>query len=390
MEGAWWRQRQELDEEQEAVISLPFDGRYIITGPPGCGKTNLLLLRAAFMAKSGIKDQKVLTFGGVLSNFINTGKKELDSNQISTFASWAQRLCHARVEGFQERHETAGAGLSKRARFEAQRASVARECLVALNATGYAPHTNEAIHADEVQDLMKDELRAIVKAAPRVTLAGDTRQSIYHGDAMELVPELGFIIKQLRTHYRIGKKIACVADRLYPPSTPGQSLEATTQYDEKKLESRAEHISSPNRVAQFEAMYNELRGQLRAYPNEALAILIPRVKCFAELREFFSETELEPQVTYHEGNDGAQFESEARIHVMTVAGAKGTEFRAVHLYACEEAQGPQDTHEFWYTAVTRAKTTLLAHSSPSSPPVSAKLRSAFAQNERPTIDSLFE
>jgi superfamily I DNA/RNA helicase len=207
---------------------------------------------------------------------------------------------------------------------------------------------------------------------------------------MDLIPELGFEVRQLKTHYRIGKKIARVADRLYPPATPAQSLEATTHYDEGKLESRAEHIPSPTRRAQFEAMRTELRGQLRAYPNEALAILIPRVKAYAELREFFAGTDLENQVVYHEENDASQFASGARIHVMTVAGAKGTEFRAVHLYGCEDAQGQQDTHEFWYTAVTRAKTTLLAHSSPSEPPVSAKLRSAFAQNELPTIDSLFE
>jgi superfamily I DNA/RNA helicase len=137
-------------------------------------------------------------------------------------------------------------------------------------------------------------------------------------------------------------------------------------------------------------MYTELRGQLRAYPNEALAVLIPRRKAYGELREYFSGTDLELLVAYHEEHDIAHFVSGARVHVMTVAGAKGTEFRAVHLFASEDAQGPQDTAEFWYTAVTRAKTTLLAYSSPGEQPVSAKLRSAFAQNQQPTIDSLFE
>jgi superfamily I DNA/RNA helicase len=229
MEGTWWRQRQELDDEQEAIISLPFDGRFLIVGPPGCGKTNLLLLRAAFMAKSGFQDQRVLTFGGVLSSFINTGKKELDSNQISTFASWAQKLCWERLDNFGTNLEAAGTNLSSRARFVAQRALVGKECLRALNTTGYAEHLHEALHVDEVQDLMKDELRAVVKAAPRVTIAGDIRQSIYHGDAMDLTAELGFETKKLTTHYRIGKKIARVADRLHPPANPALSLEATTK-----------------------------------------------------------------------------------------------------------------------------------------------------------------
>jgi superfamily I DNA/RNA helicase len=390
MDGTWWRQRHELHPEQEAIISLPFDGRFLIIGPPGCGKTNLLVLRAAFMSKSGLKNQLLLTFGGVLSAFIDTGKKELDSNQISTFALWAKRLCYARAPDFSKRLEEATKGLGSRDEFRVTRQFIAKESLSVLQSKGHSSHIYDAMFVDEVQDLAQDELRAVALACPRITIAGDSRQSIYHGDAMKTAKGLDFQTKKLTAHYRIGKAIAKVADRLQDPTGPEDSLEATTNYDENKLQSRAEHLPQANRQAQFDAMQVELRGQLRAYPTEALAILIPRTAAYDELRGYFADTDLDGLVAYHDEHDPALFTSGARIHVMTVAGAKGTEFRAVHLFACEDAQGPQDTAEFWYTAVTRAKTTLLAYSSPGRGPVSARLRSAFAQNENPTIDDLFE
>jgi len=46
MNGAWWVGSSELDSDQRTIISLPPDNSVLVTGPPGSGKTNLLLLRA--------------------------------------------------------------------------------------------------------------------------------------------------------------------------------------------------------------------------------------------------------------------------------------------------------------------------------------------------------
>ena len=84
MEGSWWKSRNELDEQQEAIIMLPMEGKYIVTGPPGCGKTNLLVLRAAYMTKAGLTNLKILTFATALNGFIRTGVvgKGLDPDQV--------------------------------------------------------------------------------------------------------------------------------------------------------------------------------------------------------------------------------------------------------------------------------------------------------------------
>ena len=46
---AWWREQGELDEDQSKVIGLQEEGSFLVVGPPGSGKTNLLLLRANYL-----------------------------------------------------------------------------------------------------------------------------------------------------------------------------------------------------------------------------------------------------------------------------------------------------------------------------------------------------
>jgi superfamily I DNA/RNA helicase len=46
---SWWRELGDLNDEQRNVIKLPAEGSFLVNGPPGSGKTNLLLLRANYL-----------------------------------------------------------------------------------------------------------------------------------------------------------------------------------------------------------------------------------------------------------------------------------------------------------------------------------------------------
>ena len=45
----WWAKKEQLDPHQVKLIEdLPLDGNHLVVGPPGSGKTNILLRRAQF------------------------------------------------------------------------------------------------------------------------------------------------------------------------------------------------------------------------------------------------------------------------------------------------------------------------------------------------------
>jgi len=90
MNQTWWSAIQELKEEQKKIISLPLDISHLILGPPGSGKTNLLLLRANYFARAGHPNILCLVFTRVLREFIVTGgeKYAFDTSKVKTYRRW--------------------------------------------------------------------------------------------------------------------------------------------------------------------------------------------------------------------------------------------------------------------------------------------------------------
>ena len=79
-----------LDEDQRNIISLPLDGSALVTGPPGSGKTNLLLLRANYLYLAGLRNIVVVTFTRSLREFIASGaaQYEFPVSKILTCREW--------------------------------------------------------------------------------------------------------------------------------------------------------------------------------------------------------------------------------------------------------------------------------------------------------------
>jgi ABC-type uncharacterized transport system ATPase subunit len=73
MNETWWVNPKDLDPRQKAVIDIPLDESHLILGPPGSGKTNLLLLRGSQLVRSGKPNVLVLVFNRTLREFVATG-----------------------------------------------------------------------------------------------------------------------------------------------------------------------------------------------------------------------------------------------------------------------------------------------------------------------------
>src|SRR5882757_9047381 len=94
MNQTWWSGIQELKEEQKKIISLPLDASHLVLGPPGSGKTNLLLLRANYFARAGHPNILLLVFTRVLREFIVTGGVQyaFDTSKVKTYRRWQHNL----------------------------------------------------------------------------------------------------------------------------------------------------------------------------------------------------------------------------------------------------------------------------------------------------------
>src|SRR5262245_41448394 len=92
MADGWWRGKEQLDSDQKKVITLPEDKSYLVVGPPGSGKTNLLILRANFMYLADKPNILVILFTRSLKEFIATGGAEyaFPDSKVVTSRKWQQ------------------------------------------------------------------------------------------------------------------------------------------------------------------------------------------------------------------------------------------------------------------------------------------------------------
>ncbi|QBK03459.1 hypothetical protein DW355_00545 [Hylemonella gracilis] len=379
MQGSWWKEEKDLIDEQKAVVNLPQDGKYIVLGPPGSGKTNLLLLRLKWLAVAGKKNVLFLTVGRSLSEFIKTGigpKKIIEPEQVKTYRKWAYEIAADYrpdlLKDIPEHYE------DSRKYFSNHLADITQQL-----PNGFY----DAIVIDEVQDLEGPELAVLGRLSPRIMVAGDTRQSIYAGNGVEAAKAAGYAERLLQFHYRIGRAICHVADTIYPPD-PGQpTLLKRCQYDEK-LPSTAESVKCSDLAEQCLKLTENVRLQLKSFPGETVGVLLPTFKhgVLDAVRSSFDAAEFRDFVEYH-GEDGRDFPDGKRVFVVTCHSAKGMEFRAVNIVAAERMyKGPLGRRTLQFTAVTRAKTSLRVYFTGKLP---AAMATAFAAEVIPDIGAVF-
>jgi superfamily I DNA/RNA helicase len=383
MNNTWWRSLEEMAPDQIKFIQLPPEGRYSLVGPAGSGKTNLLLLRAKYLAGMGEGNLLILTYTNALADFIRSGLNDgglIRPEQVKTFHSWATRHVF----------ETLGKKVFEgEGDFSEDRRLELLEKLIEANRSLPSSKLYSAIFVDEAQDLTVGELEALLCLSDKVCICGDQRQGIYNKDGLSVSKKLGLAEHSLKIHFRIGRRIAKIADRIIAPEKSEDSLEATSNYNEKVMgEDSAKMNPCQSRDEQFQLMIDKIRIQLDAFTGESIGIFYGPKKVLGELKEYFSKTDLANQVCYHKTDEDASFVSGKRIHVLTLHAAKGTEFRAVHIFGGEDLNAfPFNRTKLNYTAVTRAKTSLNVYRTGDT---NLTLENAFAVRSSIGLDDLFK
>jgi superfamily I DNA/RNA helicase len=94
----WWTRKEQLDKVQLQIIeNLPLRESFLVLGPPGSGKSNVLLRRAQFIRSQDMANVMVLTFTRSLVEFMKTGcvyqgREIFPQSCVSTIESWCRRL----------------------------------------------------------------------------------------------------------------------------------------------------------------------------------------------------------------------------------------------------------------------------------------------------------
>lgn len=353
MDAGWWRSLADVDDDQKALYTLPVGGRYLVVGPPGCGKTNVLVLRARYLTRAGDSaNLRLLSFARTLTEFIKTGVGEsshVSTNVVSTVYRWMLDLHRA--------HAGIPLDFGDPAPPLGQRRLILANELLELISLGKLPKNHfDALLVDEVQDLLKEEVNLMGLLAPNLFFAGDSRQRIYKAnEGIDAAVGLGCASHKLKFHYRMGEAICRAADKMlsYDDEVP---LLENFKYDEKTLPSRAELHRCDNVDEQFNRMLNIVDAQLKVYPNQMIGLLVSDNKALDWLASKLFSSDLADRIQIHRTGERV-FESDRPVNAVVVHSAKGTEFRAVHLLRTEEF-GHRFTRELGFTAITRAKTSL--------------------------------
>jgi len=349
MNETWWVNPSQLDPKQRDVLKAEPETDLLIVGPPGSGKTNILVLRANYV-RSVAPRLLLITFTRTLAEFLRSGPNigradQIQKEEITTFMAWGRRTL--RDHGYEPPETTDDFDDDRNALIQALHEMIDAE---------QPGRLYDVVFVDEVQDFYDAELQLLRRVAKQINAAGDSRQAIWrHKEGLPSMRAMVDEVVELEKHYRIGRRICRFADQILPPKEGDPPMIEGSNYDEDGRPSSVEPIQCGDIDDQFERCIQEIRKQVRYIVDEPIAVLAQR----GEVRDdFWERLQEEPDLAARaiiQRQEGYQpFGPDSLIRVMTVASAKGSECRAVHLLAAEEFG--TNRRELAFTAVTRAKT----------------------------------
>jgi superfamily I DNA/RNA helicase len=383
MDDTWWKGLGDLDDKQKLVMSLPLEGRYLIRGCPGSGKTNLLLLRANYAALAGVGAVAVVVFNHTLQTFLIQGGDhyEFASDYILTSTQIFLRLL-----------KQEGVEISLPQKFEESRKVLSDAVLKLVPQFSTPPY--HSLFLDEAQDYTRDELEIFLAISENLFIAADSRQRIYGGK--NLIDDLQSKATQtitLEHHYRNGREICRLADAVGKHFTEGyEPVFESCNYDESSNKSKVDVVCTglDQQVAQ---LVDRLGSQIKAYPNVLLGVLAPTRKGVHEIAAKLNAAGLDQDLNVQlRDDDGYQdFVKGRQIWLSTIHSSKGLEFRAVHLMDCESlAKMGGNQKRIAYTGITRAKTSLtLYHQKPLPSYVAGALAEVVPKGKKVDLESVF-
>lgn len=206
---------EDLSEEQLEVVFLPLEGRYLVTGPPGSGKTVLALYRTTALTEPALT-VTVLTFSKVLLGFLGPAvkneeiRKQLGAVEMKTYDSWLGSHYQAT---FNQNYPRLGPW------------SPDWEAMLVMP-TNDPPSASDALVIDEAQDLPKEFYFYIHKFIQNLTVFADENQRITETSSSLKEIRDGLLSErqlELKANYRNTRQIWELANVFYAGAETGMT-----------------------------------------------------------------------------------------------------------------------------------------------------------------------
>lgn len=304
---------EDLSPEQDDAINLPLDGRYLISGPPGSGKTVVALYRAQ-MAKRSRRVPVVLTYSRLLRQFMQPWMDDLLlDGAVDTFNGWLWSFY-----------------LGNYRRRPPQLSKYNADWHAVVNQLTECPPTKDCpdqLIVDEGQDLCREFYFATALVCPSILVLADENQRITTTQStLQDIQIYARITKAvtLTRNYRNTREIAAVAAHFYSGLRTGIPDPPQTSGPKPVMSGYAGRDDEIAAIARFAGNH----------ASQTIGVLVPTIDAREDaFRRLGRAPTLHlQQYVGGQGSNGTPLDfSRPSITLATYASAKGLEFETVFL-----------------------------------------------------------
>jgi DNA helicase IV len=249
---------EDLSKEQDLIYNLDLEGNYIISGPPGTGKSVMALYRAQALTFDD-REPSVLMYSKVLKQYTEQAANEIDvAGHITTFDSWFWNF-------WRKYYRTSPPSVTGNT-FDRDWAQIAQEFMTNPPELGSLAD----LIVDEGQDLSLSFFRIARFVAKNITVFADENQQLFDNNTTLGEIETGIGAREhfvLRRNYRNTAEIAAVAAKYYAGAPTGIPDPPERHGDKPSLM----RYTSTDEFTDFVARYIKARTHLTigiACPNQ--------------------------------------------------------------------------------------------------------------------------
>jgi len=329
---------QELSKEQDGVYGLPLEGNFLVTGPPGTGKTVMALYRSALLRRQQ-RPAHLLTYSRLLSRYVRsaTDSLQIDETAVATMHSWLARFWlknyHKRVPSLAPyRHD-----------WQTIFASMKR----------LPPKEAPDLLIDEGQDLPKEFYIMARLVSEHLTVFADENQRMTDTNSTlaDIRAHAGIDddgVRTLTRNYRNTREIAAFSARFYTGLPSGIPDLPERTGEPPRLESYPSLAAEVDAIVRYTATNDDLE----------VGVLLPSKKLVKSFYNRLKGKVAVPIRYYLSGENASIAFDDPGVTILTYQSAKGLEFDTVFLAALNQVTLSPDLPETrmqYYVLTSRAR-----------------------------------